>query len=113
MMGASPLLFVTTFVLQRYGFADTEAARGVELLASVAEVVPDPEPRVRFIEMGDSALIFRVLCWVDEPVLRGRCIDGLNTAVYKRLVAAGINIPFPQREIQIRRAPRSDAAQSA
>ncbi len=43
-----------------------------------------------------------MLCWVDEPVLRGQCIDGLNTAVYKNLGAAKINIPFPQREVHIR-----------
>jgi small-conductance mechanosensitive channel len=64
--------------------------------------VKDPEPRIRFLEMGDSALIFRVMCWVDEPVIRGRCIDSLNTGVYKSLVAEGINIPFPQRELHIR-----------
>jgi small-conductance mechanosensitive channel len=62
----------------------------------------EPEPRIRFLEMGDSALIFRVMCWVDEPVIRGRCIDALNTGVYKLLVAEGINIPFPQRELHIR-----------
>ena len=62
----------------------------------------EPEPRVRFQEMGDSALIFRVMCWVEEPVQRGRCTDALNTAVYKSLVAEGINIPFPQRELHIR-----------
>ena len=39
--------------------------------------------------MGDSALIFRVLCWVEEPVMRGQCIDALNTRVYKRLADAG------------------------
>jgi small-conductance mechanosensitive channel len=68
---------------------------------SVDHVVEEPEPRVRFIEMGDSALVFRVLCWIDEPVLRGRSIDALNTAVYNTLAAQGIQIPFPQRELHI------------
>ncbi len=72
-----------------------EAARSVEF------VVSDPEPYVRFMEMGDSALLFRVQGWVDEPVMRGRCIDGLNSAIYKALGAADIEIPFPQRVVHL------------
>jgi small-conductance mechanosensitive channel len=86
-----------------YG-SDVDHVREV-LARAVEEVelaIAEPAPRIRFIEMGDSALIFRVMCWVDEPVLRGQCIDALNTAVYKHLGAESINIPFPQREIHIR-----------
>ena len=72
-----------------------QAARGVEY------VLDDPEPRIRFTEMGDSALIFRVLCWISEPALRGRCIDGLNTAIYELLNAEKVTIPFPQRDVHI------------
>ena len=50
---------------------------------------------------ADSALVFRVLCWVDEPVLRGRCLDAINTAIYKALREAGISIPFPQRDVHL------------
>ena len=71
------------------------AARGVEL------VVDDPEPRIRFIEMADSALVFRVLCWIEFPELRGECVDGLNTAIYKALDLEGITIPFPQRDLHL------------
>jgi small-conductance mechanosensitive channel len=68
---------------------------------SVDYVVADPKPYVRFMEMGDSALLFRVQGWVDEPALRGRCIDGLNSAIYKALGASGIEIPFPQRVVHL------------
>jgi small-conductance mechanosensitive channel len=70
---------------------------------SVKHVVDKPAPRVRFRAMGDSALLFRLMCWIDEPVMRGRTIDGLNTAVYRMLTAERINIPFPQREVHVRR----------
>jgi small-conductance mechanosensitive channel len=85
-----------------YG-SDVDRVRDVLLAAakSVEHVVDDPEPRVRFTEMGDSALVFRVLCWVDEPVFRGRCLDGLNTAIYKALNAESITIPFPQRDVHV------------
>jgi MscS family membrane protein len=68
---------------------------------SVEFVVNDPEPYVRFMEMGDSALLFRVQGWVNEPAMRGSCIDGLNSAIYKALGAAGIEIPFPQRVVHL------------
>ena len=85
-----------------YG-SDIDQVRAVLLAAaqSVENVVLDPAPRVRFVEMGDSALIFRVQGWIDEPVLRGRCIDGLNTAIYKALAQANIEIPFPQRVVHM------------
>ena len=74
-----------------------------ELLMNSAErvdlIVSDPAPRIRFTEMGDSALIFRVLGWIREPQLRGQAIDALNTAIYEDLNAAGIVIPFPQRTV--------------
>jgi len=74
-----------------------------ELLFKSAErvdvIVSDPRPRVRFVEMGDSALIFRVLGWIREPELRGQAVDALNTAIYEDLNAAAIEIPFPQRTV--------------
>ena len=86
-----------------YG-SDVDQVREVLVRAasSVDHVINDPEPRIQFIEMGDSALIFRVMCWIEAPVLRGACIDGLNSAVYKALNEAGISIPFPQRDVHVR-----------
>jgi small-conductance mechanosensitive channel len=93
---------VTALAGVAYG-SDVDHVR--EVLQRAAESVEfaaaDPAPRVRFKEMGDSALIFRVLCWVEEPVLRGQCLDALNTAIYKALNAEGISIPFPQRDVHL------------
>jgi len=72
---------------------------------SVEFVVSDPAPRVQFVEMGDSALLFRVQGWVDQPAMRGRCVDGMNTAIYKALGQANIEIPFPQRVVTMAGAP--------
>jgi small-conductance mechanosensitive channel len=87
-----------------YG-SDVDRVREVLMQAaqSVEHVVHDPAPRVRFVEMGDSALIFRVQGWIDEPALRGICVDGLNTAIYKALGHADIEIPFPQRVVHVAR----------
>jgi small-conductance mechanosensitive channel len=92
-----------------YG-SDVEEVHAVLLAAaqSVPSVVTNPEPYVRFNEMGDSALLFRIQAWVDAPAQRGACIDGLNTAIYQALGKAGIEIPFPQRVVHA--APPSPSA---
>ena len=64
-------------------------------------VCTDPAPRVRFRSFGDSALEHELLCWIDEPVLRGRVVDALNTSVYEKLMAAGIEIPYPKRDVYL------------
>ncbi len=73
-----------------------EVAHGTE------HVCEDPEPSVRFRAFGDSSLDFQLLCWVDEPTLKGTVLDALNTGIYKALGKAGIKIPFPQREVYVK-----------
>ncbi len=79
-----------------------------EVLQEVADSHPDverePAPRVRFRAFGESSLDFELLAWIREPVLRGRVLHALNGAVYKRFLAEGIEIPFPQRDVHLRRA---------
>ncbi len=81
-----------------------------EVLLDVADksehLASDPAPRVRFRSFGESALSFQLLGWIDEPVLRGRALDELNTAVYKRFAAEGIVIPFPQRDVHMKSGQR-------
>ena len=69
------------------------------------EVCKIPAPRVRFRAFGESSLDHELLCWVEKPVLRGRVAHALNSAVYKRFLKEGIEIPFPQRDVHIRSAP--------
>lgn len=97
---------ITVTVGVAYG-SDVDQVRRVLLEAAdgVEEVVKEPAPRVRFTEFGDSALIFRLLAWVHQPAQRGVAIDELHTQVYKRFNAAGIQIPFPQRDVHIKQAP--------
>jgi small-conductance mechanosensitive channel len=77
-----------------------------EVAAAEPGVCDDPEPRVRFRSFGNSALDFELLCWVDNPELRGRVLDALNTAIYKRFQAEHITIPFPQQDLYIKELPR-------
>lgn len=74
------------------------------------EVCKTPERRVRFRKFGDSSLDFELLCWIAQPVDRGRTIHELNCAVYKAFARDGIQIPFPQRDLHVRTMP--EAAQT-
>ena len=84
----------------------------IATLASVAEaheeVCRTPEPRVRFRRFGESSLDFELLCWIEQPVDRGRMLHELNCAVYRAFRERKINIPFPQRDLHVRTMP--DAA---
>lgn len=81
----------------------------IEVLQKVAsdnaDVVSDPEPRVRFRMFGDSSLNFELLGWIAQPVDRGRVIHELNCAVYNALNENNIVIPFPQRDLHVRTMP--------
>jgi len=68
-------------------------------------VALDPEPRVRFRGFGDSALLFELLYWIKEPVLKGQIQDLLNTLTYKALAKAGIEIPYPKRDLYVKEMP--------
>jgi small-conductance mechanosensitive channel len=89
-----------------YG-SDIDKVKSVlmDVAGSQPEVCKVPAPRVRFRAFGDSSLDHELLCWVDKPVLRGRVTHLLNTAVYKRFIKEGIDIPFPQRDVFIKTAP--------
>ena len=78
-----------------------------DVAATHAEVCQIPEPRVRFRKFGDSSLDFELLCWIDQPVDRGRLTHELNCAVYKVFAQERITIPFPQRDLHVRTMPQS------
>jgi len=83
----------------------------IKVLSDIAddheEVCSTPEPRVRFRKFGDSSLDFELLCWIAQPVDRGRMIHEINCAVYKAFASENISIPFPQRDLHVRTMPQA------
>ena len=69
-------------------------------------VCSNPEPRVRFRAFGPSGLELELLGWIEEPVLRGRITDALNTEVYRRFNQEGIEIPYLKQDVYIKEMPR-------
>jgi small-conductance mechanosensitive channel len=61
---------------------------------------------VRFRAFGASGLDFELLCWIDQPVLRGRLTDSLNCQVYKRFIEEEIEIPYSKHDLYIKEMPK-------
>lgn len=79
----------------------------------VAELATEPKPRVRLRRFDDSGLAFELLAWVNQPVSRGRALHVLNRAVYLALGEAGIEIPYPKRDLYVKELPRGGAGAAA
>src|SRR3990167_2596863 len=61
-----------------------------------------PEPFVRFAEFGDSALIFELYFWADDPGKRWFTQSELNFTMDEVFRKNNIEIAFPQMDIHIR-----------
>jgi small-conductance mechanosensitive channel len=68
------------------------------------------QPMVQLLDFGDSAVIFRVLVWIEDPWISGRLRSRLNEAIWWALKDAGIVIAFPQLDVHIAPDALSDAA---
>ncbi len=77
----------------------------MEMLTNVAleneEILDEPPPRTIFIGFGESSLDFQLRAWTDSEGWVGIKSD-LTLAVHDVLTKAGIEIPFPQRDLHIR-----------
>lgn len=76
-----------------------------EILLKVAkknkELLETPEPYVLFNEFGDSSLGFELRCYTDSNDWL-IILSDLHVEVYHALHEAGIEIPFPQRDLHIK-----------
>lgn len=87
----------------------TDTDRACELLYEVVEAHPDvldePKPVVVFDSFGDSTLNLILRCFLPTLERRGNVIHELHTAIHKRFTEEGIEIAFPQRDVNIRSMP--------
>jgi small-conductance mechanosensitive channel len=76
------------------------------LLAAAREhpaALSDPAPSVFLEKFGDSTIDFELVVWSKEMSYRPRRFKSdLNFLIHKHLLAAGIEIPNPQRDLHIR-----------
>jgi len=92
-----------------YG-SDIDQVKQILYDVALAEesVCDDPEPRVRFRNFGNSSLDLELLCWVEDPSLRGRVVDILLTTIYKEFNKQGIEIPYTKQDLYIKELPKDN-----
>jgi small-conductance mechanosensitive channel len=70
---------------------------------STPHVLEDPAPSVFLNKFGESSIDFELVVWSAEMSHRpSRFKSDLNFAIEEKLREAGIEIPFPQRDLHIR-----------
>ena len=83
----------------------SDVARVQELLLEAArgnpDVNPNPPPTVFFSGLGDSALNFQLRIWTNAFDRYLAIASEIRTAIVAKLGAAGISIPFPQRDLRV------------
>lgn len=68
-----------------------------------SRVISDPAPAVSLLEFADNGILLELSVWVDEPDASQTTLrSDINLAIWREFRRAGIEIPFPQREIRIK-----------
>jgi potassium efflux system protein len=100
---SSPLNRNTISVGVAYG-SDTEKARRIllEVAADHPGVSDEPAPIAIFDEFADSALNITLRVFLPDRNNRETTLSELHTEINQRFAAAGIEIPFPQRDLNLR-----------
>jgi len=81
---------------------DIATAKSVlaELLTSDARVLSDPAPQILVAQLADSSVNLNLRCWTKADDYWPLLFD-LTERSKLRLDAAGITIPFPQRDVHL------------
>jgi len=101
---SSPLIRIELPVGVSY---DADPREVEQILLRVAEKEPlvskAKPPGVRFTAYADSSINFELLVWIDvRAIPRRRVRSELYFAIFEELAKAGIEIPFPQRDLHLR-----------
>lgn len=87
----------------------TDVAKAKEVLLGVAKANPltldEPKAEVMLIALGASSLDLRLTAYVDSIKDLFTVTEKLRVGCYNALNAAGIEIPFPQRDVHVRSLP--------
>jgi small-conductance mechanosensitive channel len=82
---------------------DIERARRVmrDTVQQAPGTLPDEPVDVLYVDIGDSAMIFRVRWWTDCHVDWQKSYDCVHTALHKALAEAGIESPYPSLSVRL------------
>jgi small-conductance mechanosensitive channel len=83
----------------------------MRILKECAEQNPsvrkNPFPRVFFLGFGASSLDFELRVWVNDFTDRRMALSQINQEIDQKFRSAGIEIPFPQRDLHVKSVKES------
>ncbi|HEU4552557.1 MAG TPA: mechanosensitive ion channel domain-containing protein [Chitinophaga sp.] len=65
-------------------------------------IMEAPEPVVFLYQFADSSINFRIFFWITDLALAGQLQSDILASIYENLQKAGIEMPFPQRDLHIK-----------
>jgi small-conductance mechanosensitive channel len=81
---------------------DKAKAAILKVATSAEWVLKNPEPRVVVRNFGDSSIDLQLRVWINNARYRMRTISYVSDRIKSAFDEAGIEIPFPQRDITIK-----------
>ena len=73
----------------------------MEIIRDSDRVFSEPSPEVNVASLEDSAIVLQVLVWIDAPRGKRAVRDTIYRRALARFAEANIEIPFPQRVVQL------------
>ena len=107
---SSPLIRTELSVGVSYS-AEPRQVEKILLAAAENEPLVDKAHKaaVRFVEYADSSINFELLVWIDVRYTPRRAVrSNLYFVIFEELAKAGIEIPFPQRDVHVRTQANPD-----
>ncbi|KAA3650126.1 MAG: mechanosensitive ion channel protein MscS [Proteobacteria bacterium] len=89
---------------------DDDPEQAMALLMEAAKASPrilaDPVPTARMLEFADSGIQLELRIWISDPENGiGNVRTDVNLAIWRLFKAAGITIPYPQRDLHVKTLP--------
>lgn len=84
--------------------ADPESVLALLLQCAegIPRVLPEPAPAAFMALFADSGIEYELGVWIGDPHNGKLGVQSdLNRAIYRRFKEAGIEIPYPQREVRV------------
>lgn len=110
---SDPITRVTLRVGVAYG-SDVNEVQGIlnQVALQNERVVSDPAPEVFCVGLGDSSIDFEVWVYVKDLIDYMPLSHEIHASITRALSDAGIEIPFPQRDIHVRTLPEARGSRS-
>ncbi|MFA4859882.1 mechanosensitive ion channel family protein [Methanoregula sp.] len=74
-----------------------------DVIRTTDYILAEPTPKVFFVEFSDSSLKFILYVWARKYNLPDEIKDSINSRIAARFAEAGIEIPFPQMEVRLKK----------